>query len=91
MCSSDLWRLDAERETWLLVLNGSARAGSISVASGDAIFAQSDDIKIKVGSTGVVALVAYKGMGGPVPHLLNLPVSRISKEKGPTEAAQLPP
>ncbi|MEQ1613754.1 MAG: class I mannose-6-phosphate isomerase [Hyphomicrobiaceae bacterium] len=33
------WRLDAERETWLLVLNGSARAGSISIASGDAIFA----------------------------------------------------
>ena len=32
------WCLEAERETWLLVLSGSAITGSFDVATGDAIF-----------------------------------------------------
>jgi len=63
------WYLEAERETWLLVLSGSAIAGSFEVATGDAIFAQSDHVDIHPGAIGMVGLVAYTG-GGPVPHLL---------------------
>jgi mannose-6-phosphate isomerase len=63
------WRLEAERETWLLVLSGGARAGTFEVAKGDTVFAQSDRVDIHPGPIGMVALVAYTG-GGAVPHLL---------------------
>jgi mannose-6-phosphate isomerase len=63
------WYLDAERETWLLVIGGNAVAGSFDVATGDAVFAQSDRIDIHPGAIGTVGLVAYTG-GSPVPQLL---------------------
>jgi mannose-6-phosphate isomerase len=63
------WCMEAERETWLLVLAGSAVAGAFDIATGDVLFAQSDRIDIHSGAIGVVALAAYTG-GGPVPDLL---------------------
>jgi mannose-6-phosphate isomerase len=63
------WYLEAERETWLLVLSGGAIAGSFELATGDALFAQSDRVGIHAGAGGMVGLVAYTG-GGLVPHLL---------------------
>ena len=63
------WYLDADRETWLLVLGGSAIAGSFDVATGDALFAQSERVDIRAGAVGTVALVAYAG-GRPIPDLL---------------------
>ena len=64
------WCLDAEQETWLLVVNGSARAGSFDVSTGDAIFAQSDRVNIHAGTIGLVGLVAYTGVDGVAPDLL---------------------
>ena len=55
------WRLEAEHETWLLVVSGSARAASLDVATGDAIFAQADQVTIHAGSNGLIGLVAYTG------------------------------
>jgi mannose-6-phosphate isomerase len=63
------WRLDAECQTWLLVLDGHARAGPFDVAIGDAMFAQSDRVDINVGNNGVAALVGYKA-ASPLRHLL---------------------
>jgi mannose-6-phosphate isomerase len=63
------WCMEAERETWLLVLSGSAIAGAFDIARGDALFAQLDRIDIHSGAVGVAALAAYTG-GGPVPDLL---------------------
>jgi mannose-6-phosphate isomerase len=63
------WRLEADRETWLLVLSGGARAGTFDVATGDAVFAQSDHVEINAGTVGMVGLVAYAGVGPP-PQLL---------------------
>ena len=63
------WYLEAERETWFLVLSGSAVAGSFKIAMGDALFAQSDHVDIQVGAGGIVGLVAYTG-GDAVSHLL---------------------
>ena len=63
------WRLEAEQETWLLVVNGSARAGSFDVTVGDAVFAQSDRFDIHTGVDGMTGLVAYTG-GGQAPRLL---------------------
>jgi mannose-6-phosphate isomerase len=63
------WYLEAERETWLLVVGGSAIAGSFAVGPGEALFAQSDSVEIEVSAVGMVGLVGYTG-GGPVPNLL---------------------
>jgi mannose-6-phosphate isomerase len=63
------WCMEAERETWFLVLGGSAIAGSFDVLTGDVLFAQSDQIDIHSGAIGITGLVAYAG-GGPVPQLL---------------------
>jgi mannose-6-phosphate isomerase len=64
------WLLNAARETWLLLLTANARAGSFELRNGDAIYAQSDRVEIEVGGEGLQALVAYTGMGGPLPQLL---------------------
>jgi len=62
-------RLEAERETWLLVVSGSGHAGKFDVATGDAVFAQSESVDIQAGLEGMASLVAYTGVSGPVPHL----------------------
>ena len=58
---NSIWRLEAEHETWLLVVSGSARAASLDVTTGDAIFAQADQVTIHAGSNGLIGLVAYTG------------------------------
>ena len=58
---SSSWRLEATEETWLLVVGGSARAGSLDLAVGDAVFAQSDSVEIQTGKAGLAGLVAYRG------------------------------
>lgn len=62
------WHLETTRETWLLVVGGSARTDSFNVAMGDAVFAQSDCVNIRVGAQGLSGLLAYTG--GLVPELL---------------------
>jgi mannose-6-phosphate isomerase len=63
-------RLEADRETWLLAVSGSARASRFDLATGDAVLAQSDSVDIHAGPEGMTGLVAYTGAGGPVPRLL---------------------
>ena len=65
-----IWHLDASRETWLLILHGSARASAFEVVAGEAVFAQAERIDLRVGEAGAVCLVAYTGRGGPIPKLL---------------------
>jgi mannose-6-phosphate isomerase len=62
------WCLEAEPETWTLVVSGGARVASKAITIGDAIFAQSDHVNIRASRSGMVALVAYAG--GRVPQLL---------------------
>jgi mannose-6-phosphate isomerase len=74
LAPNSAWCMDAERETWLLVLNGGAsiggtNIGSFDAATGDAIFAQSDRVEIRAGPVGMLGVVAYTG-GNPVPRLL---------------------
>ena len=69
LAPNSVWRQKAERETWLLVLRGTARTGAFDVSIGDAIFAQADQIHIHSGLAGLVCLAAYAA-GDPVPHLL---------------------
>jgi mannose-6-phosphate isomerase len=79
------WRLEADRETWLLVVSGSAVTGSFDVATGDTIFAQSDRVDIHAGTAGTVCLVAYTG-GAAIPDLLQRLIQPGSIDiKGPQE------
>ena len=75
------WCLEAERETWVLVLKGNARVGSFDVGIGDAIFVQSDRVNIQSGPSGLMGLAAYTG-NDPVPHLL--------QRLNPSEAMKAP-
>jgi mannose-6-phosphate isomerase len=65
---NSVWCLEAKRESWLLVLSGSARVSSFNIAIGDAVFAHSDLVNIRTGTTGLSGLLAYAG--GLVPELL---------------------
>ena len=68
LAPNSIWCLEAELETWLLVIGGSARSGSFDLATGDAIFAQSDRVNLRAGRDGLAGLVAYTGR--LVPELL---------------------
>jgi mannose-6-phosphate isomerase len=61
LTSNSTWHLEAEHETWLMVVSGSARAASFDVTTGDAIFAQSDRVTIHAARNGLIGLVAYTG------------------------------
>jgi mannose-6-phosphate isomerase len=81
------WVLEAKRETWLLVLSGSAVAGSIQVGAAEAIFAQSERVGIEAGKTGMVGLAAYTGVG-PVANLLRRLTPPVAAESQVQQTAQ---
>jgi len=68
LAPNSAWCLEAKHETWLLVIGGSASAGAFDLVTGDAIFAQSDQVTLRAGRNGLTGLVAYTG--GLVPKLL---------------------
>ena len=90
LAPNSAWYMATERETWLLVISGGARAGPFDLATGDAVFAQSDRADIHAGPTGMVGLVAYTG-GGPVAHLLQRVREPGAMHGDPPQALQLPP
>ena len=55
------WELRAERETWLLILEGYARVGLMNAFVGEATYFDGDRTTITAGSDGMTALVAYLG------------------------------
>jgi mannose-6-phosphate isomerase len=83
-------RLEADRETWLLVVSGSGRAGTLDVATGDAVFAQSDSVDLHAGPEGMASLMAYTGVGGPVPQLLQRPSRPSVADAASLEDRQMP-
>jgi mannose-6-phosphate isomerase len=78
------WCLEAERETWFLVLDGAARIGSLDADAGDVIFVQADHVDIQSGSAGLVGLVAYTG-GDPATHLLRRGKQPVLMNAAPQE------
>ena len=63
------WRMEAQAETWLLMLDGDATIDTQAVSRGDALFAQVADLGIRAGDHGLSALVAY-GLSKPTQDLL---------------------
>jgi mannose-6-phosphate isomerase len=89
------WVLNSVRETWLLLLTD-ARAGSLELLNGDAIYARSDRVDIESGAGGLQALVAYTGIGGQMPELLeqisrNVPGNRFRERRQPASAPAINP
>jgi mannose-6-phosphate isomerase len=89
LAPNSAWCLEAKQETWILFVNGSGRAGSFDVATGDAIFAQSDRVNLRAGTFGLVGLVAYTGLG-PVPDLLQRLGQPDVMDARPPNMVQLP-
>jgi mannose-6-phosphate isomerase len=83
------FQLEAERETWLLVVNGGARAGPFDVTTGDAVFAQSDSVDLKAEADGMTALVASTGIDGPVPILLQRAAQPSAADGAPAVKIQV--
>jgi mannose-6-phosphate isomerase len=75
------WALDADRETWLLVIEGCARIGRISASVGDAVFAEADRADLEVGPTGMSGLIAYPGPD-PIMALLRESGEQMTKSAG---------
>ena len=55
------WVLNAERETWILVIEGHATIGPIGASVGDVVFAEADRVDIEAGPAGISVLAAYPG------------------------------
>ena len=89
LTANSTWRLDAERETWLLVVSGGASVGSLDLVAGDAVFVQADRAEMRAGPTGMVGLVAYTGVG-VLPHLLQRLGQARSADVGRPEDVQAP-
>jgi mannose-6-phosphate isomerase len=77
------WALKADRETWILVIEGQARIGLANTTVGDVIFVEADRAGIDVGPDGMSALIAYPGPD-PAISLLQGAGEQMSKSVGPS-------
>jgi mannose-6-phosphate isomerase len=75
------WTLQADQETWIVVIEGQARIGLIEAAVGDAVFVEADRAGIKVGPDGVHCLIAYPGPD-PASSLLHDSGERMTTSSG---------
>jgi mannose-6-phosphate isomerase len=63
------WELNAEQETWILVIEGHVQVDLMNAFVGEAIFVEADHTNLKVGARGFMGLLAYLGPK-PNPSLL---------------------
>jgi mannose-6-phosphate isomerase len=54
------WSIEAQHETWLLVLSGPARIGPLNVGPGEAVFLEDEETTLQAGALGMQALIAYE-------------------------------
>ena len=83
------WALQAEPETWMLVLEGHATIGPATLSVGEAIFAADSRAGIEVGTDGLTALIAY-ATNAPLDSLLrrlDAPSPRLTAPLGAQVAA----
>ena len=86
--SNSIWALNADQETWILVIAGQARIGLTNASVGDAVFAEADRAGIEAGPDGMSGLMAYPGPD-PIMPLLQEPGEQITKSAG-TSAVRSP-
>jgi mannose-6-phosphate isomerase len=82
------WALAADKETWMLVIEGLAKIGATKTTAGDVIFVEADHAIIEVGCDGMSGLIAYPGPD-PIISLLQEGGEQMTKSVGPA-GARLP-
>jgi mannose-6-phosphate isomerase len=75
------WALTADRETWMLVIEGLAKIGATNMTVGDVIFVEADHAIIEVGPDGISGLIAYPGPD-PILSLLQEAGEQMTKSVG---------
>jgi mannose-6-phosphate isomerase len=86
--ANSTWALKADRETWMLVIEGLAKIGAANTTVGDVIFVEADHAIIEVGPDGIGGLIAYPGPD-PIISLLQEAGEQMTKSVGPS-AVRLP-
>jgi mannose-6-phosphate isomerase len=82
--ANSTWALTADKETWILVIEGLARIGATNTTVGDVIFVEADHAIIEVGPDGISGLIAYPGPD-PVISLLLEAGEQMTKSIGPSK------
>jgi mannose-6-phosphate isomerase len=83
--ANSTWVLTADKETWMLVIEGLAKIGATNTTVGDVIFVEADHAIIEVGPDGISGLIAYPGPDAII-SLLQETGEQMTKSVGPSEA-----
>ena len=59
LAADSYWEINADREVWLLLLEGSVKLDLLEVVSGEAAFVQDQRVRVRVGAGPAKALLAY--------------------------------
>ena len=65
--AASIWLLDAQKETWIVAIEGHGQIASTKVSVGQAVFAEADHVEIEVGPGGLRALLAYPNVNSGSP------------------------
>jgi mannose-6-phosphate isomerase len=82
--ANSTWALTADKEAWMLAIEGFAKIGATNTTVGDVIFVEADHAIIEVGSDGISGLIAYPGPD-PIISLLQEAGAQMTKSAGPLE------
>ena len=61
LAANSYWEIDADREVWMLLLEGSAKFDLLQAVSGEAVFVDGQRARVHAGAGPVKALLAYVG------------------------------
>ncbi|MEA2345957.1 MAG: mannose-6-phosphate isomerase [Thermoanaerobaculia bacterium] len=84
LAANSTWALTADKETWMLVIEGHAKIGATNTTVGDVIFVEADHAIIEVGPDGISGLIAYPGPD-PIISLLQEAGEQVTKSVGSSE------
>ncbi|WP_375413246.1 class I mannose-6-phosphate isomerase [uncultured Bradyrhizobium sp.] len=79
--ANSTWAIIADKETWILVIEGLAKIGATNTTVGDVIFVEADRAIIEVGPNGMSSLIAYPGPD-PIMSLLQEAGAQMTKSVG---------
>jgi mannose-6-phosphate isomerase len=69
LAANSYWEINADREVWVLLLEGSAKFDLLQAVPGEALFVEDQQVRVHAGAGAVKALVAYVA-SDPVAGLL---------------------
>ncbi|HEV7881621.1 class I mannose-6-phosphate isomerase [Bradyrhizobium sp.] len=81
--ANSTWALTADKETWMLAIEGLAKIGATNTTVGDVIFVEGDRAIIEVGPDGISGLIAYPGPD-PIISLLQEAGEQMTKSVVPS-------